>query len=422
MKISAKYCIGLIITGILVFSACKRTKVPSKVLGDSRTVDEVFAGNLSLDNLYDYENLNTPKHIKQNINRHTVKNKAAMLGRVLFYDKKLSVSNTVSCGSCHKQENAFGLAEKGAEGVNSKTNVQSMRLINLRYSATSQFFWDSRISNITEAVTSPIFNHGEMGYSGIHGGANANDLVKKLGYAGYMQELFKYTYGTPEVTLARMQDALASFVFSLESFDSKYDKERAKINSTQKSANTQNYAGLTAQENSGKDLFFSQGVFNPAGKRVGGGVACVDCHFDGEVAFMNEQKNPTKPSRYSGVFNNSTPLTGNNGITTRIDGSNSSSVSKRSPSLRDLVSQSGVPNTVFFSNASAKTLDDVIEHYKDVKDVKPSFTMDERLVHNKFTKDYDITDAEKESLVAFLKTMSGSNIYTNVKWSDPFVK
>jgi cytochrome c peroxidase len=66
-----------------------------------------------------------------------------------------------------------------------------------------------------------------MGFSGTLGDADLNTLITKLQKIGYYQELFKYTYGSETVSENKIQLALAQFIRSIQSFDSKYDAGRA---------------------------------------------------------------------------------------------------------------------------------------------------------------------------------------------------
>ena len=81
----------------------------------------------------------------------------ATLGRVFFYDTRLSANNTVSCGSCHVQKNAFAAPNRFSKGHDGKlTDRHAMSLVNLRYYARGRFFWDERARSLEEAVLVPI--------------------------------------------------------------------------------------------------------------------------------------------------------------------------------------------------------------------------------------------------------------------------
>ncbi|MCB0577866.1 MAG: cytochrome-c peroxidase, partial [Phaeodactylibacter sp.] len=86
----------------------------------------------------------------------------ATLGRVLFYDRQLSINNAVSCGSCHRQEFAFADGKKGSEGFGGKvTPRNSMGIVNV--AMNNNLFWDSRIASLRQMVVQPVQNHIEMG-------------------------------------------------------------------------------------------------------------------------------------------------------------------------------------------------------------------------------------------------------------------
>ena len=102
----------------------------------------------------------------------------ATLGRVMFYDKRLSKNDTISCSSCHQQEHAFGDPSLASTGVAGTTGRHSMRLVNARFSNEPRFFWDERATSAEDQATQPIQDHKEMGFSGTDGdGEMGNTLT-----------------------------------------------------------------------------------------------------------------------------------------------------------------------------------------------------------------------------------------------------
>ena len=96
----------------------------------------LISGTVDLDNLFDYANQSIPNYINKDNTpaNNAIDNKIATLGRVLFYDKKLSANNTIACASCHKQEKAFGDDATQSTGLSGGlTGRHSMRLINSRF-------------------------------------------------------------------------------------------------------------------------------------------------------------------------------------------------------------------------------------------------------------------------------------------------
>lgn len=408
---------SLTIVAIMAATFLSQCKEPAKIKYgvDDRDVEAVMGDNLKLRNPYNYENQAVPKHIKQSIFREPVTNQLAALGRALFYDKKLSENTKVSCGSCHQQEFAFGANTKGADGAFGQAVKQPMRLVNLKFSATSNLFWDSREEDILKAVKAPILDHTEMGFSGKNGQKSMHDLIDRLQNTQYYNQLFLYAFGSAVVTEEGLEKALAQFILSIQSYDSKFDKAMTAINANDKNNYLKNFPSFNQEENYGKNLFFGEPILNGS-TRLGGGFGCARCHFDGEAGFVQA----AVQTKYGPQQNNTRTIVGeSNGITKNVDGTRSNKLTSRAPSIRELVNSAGVPNTHFFSDASAKSLGDVLEHYNTI--FKLNEKLDERLRQGTAIINYDMSVQNKVDLIAFLKTMSGQDVYTNPKWSNPFL-
>lgn len=262
-----------LITSVFLLS-CNKSDDYTPVPVSYPAVTETFGTNIDLHNLSNYANQIIPNYItNDNSGLNPVTDKGATLGRILFYDKNLSSNNTISCASCHKQEFAFSDTNVSSTGVNGTTGRHSMRLINSRFASETKFFWDERAFNLETQTTMPIKDHGEMGFSGENGDLSFNDLIAKLSTIEYYKELFKFTYGTEEITEVKIQNALAQFIRSIQSFDSKYDIGRSLA-----SNDVQAFTNFTPQENQGKNLFLTPPVFNANGIRTSGGLGCASCH------------------------------------------------------------------------------------------------------------------------------------------------
>ncbi|MBR9919736.1 MAG: cytochrome-c peroxidase [Bacteroidetes bacterium] len=368
---------------------------------NSTAIDETFNGRIDLNSLYNYANQPIPNYInKDNTNVNPITDAGATLGRVLFYDRGLSADYSTACADCHQQAIAFSDPEILSEGANDQTGRHSMRLINARFSEEIRFFWDERAASLEQQTTMPIQDHAEMGFSGLNGDPSLDDLIDRLEATDYYQELFNYVYGTPEVTEVRIQSALAQFVRSIQSFDSKYDAGLAGTNNI-----LQPFPNFTQQENQGKQLFLAPPVFNPAGERVDGGLGCQGCHrgpeFDIDPASLN----------------NGLIRVANNPDLTDL-------TVTRAPSLRDLFKPDGTENGPFMHDGSLATMEEVLDHYNElVFDPGVNNALDVRLRGggpNGPGQKLQMTDGEKEAVIAFLKTLAGSDVYTNEKWSDPF--
>ena len=127
-------------TTLLVLGSCRKEVLPNE--SDQPTaIETTFKGSIDISNPLNYAAQFVPGYItKSNGMSNPVSDKGATLGRVMFYDKQLSVNNTISCGSCHQQGFAFGDTAVASTGVNGKTGRHSMRLVNARFGQEAKFF------------------------------------------------------------------------------------------------------------------------------------------------------------------------------------------------------------------------------------------------------------------------------------------
>ena len=132
----------------------------------------------------------------------------ATLGRVLFYDKKLSLNNTVSCASCHHQDKAFADGLQFSTGFEGRiTTRNSMAIINPI--VQNNLFWDSRSKTIHDLSLQPVQNHIEMGMEDL------DRLVNKLENTEYYKPLYKKAFGEENISYEKISKALSKFVASI---------------------------------------------------------------------------------------------------------------------------------------------------------------------------------------------------------------
>ena len=129
-NITLLYCVGLL--GLL--ASCEpesETEIPVA----NQAILETFGTKINPNALPNYANQAVPNYIrKDNTGNNPITDEKAILGRVLFYDKNLSIDNTVSCGSCHQQAFGFSDPRLASEGVQGGVAARhSMRLINTRF-------------------------------------------------------------------------------------------------------------------------------------------------------------------------------------------------------------------------------------------------------------------------------------------------
>lgn len=390
MRKTSWYILSFIILIILAVSC-------SKDAANNPTLYNKFGDNINLNKLLNYANQSKPAYIvKDNSGMASISNAKATLGRVLFYDKQLSIDNTISCASCHKQVFAFSdtaLASSGVAG--GLTTRHSMRLVNARFANEAKFFWDERAATLQAQTTQPIQSHVEMGFSGQSGRPGLSTLLTKLQGLDYYKELFQFVYGDVTVTENRLQECLSQFVLSIQSFDSRYDAGRSQV-----PADNAPFPNFTAQENQGKQIFITPPVFDANGVRVNGGLGCQGCHAAPEFDID--------------------PNTGNNGIIGNLNAPGIDINVTRAPSLRDLLNANGTPHTPMMHTANFTSLQQVIGHYGSINIAPANTRLDVRLRPNGVGQQLNVTATEVQAVVAFLKTLTGTAIYTDARWSDPF--
>jgi cytochrome c peroxidase len=357
------------------------TDVEIDLTADMPATAAQFGDRLPISAPFNYADQETPNYIRQdNTTNNPIEDKTATLGRVLFYDNALSVDNSVACASCHQQANAFGDLDVLSTGLNGLTGRHSMRLINTRFAEEDRFFWDERASTLEEQTTMPIQDHIEMGFSGEDGNPDIQDLTVKLAEIDYYNELFTWAYGDATVTEERMQESLAQFIRSIQSFDSKYDAGRTAVNDE-----NDDFPNFSTLENQGKRLYMA-----PDNR---GGIGCNGCHRAPEFDIDPDSRS--------------------NGVTSIANSNDTETVNTRAPSLRDLFKANGTLNGPMMHDGSLASMEAVIAHYSDVPNGRD---IDRRVEGQNLDLDQDEIDA----VIAFLKTLSGTDVYNNEKWSDPF--
>lgn len=345
---------------------------------------------------YRYADIELPAHFQARAVRdldntprdNPITDAGAALGRVLFYDTRLSTNNTVACASCHHQKHAFsdpaGKFSKGYEGK--FTDRNAMPLVEARYYARGRFFWDERARTLEEQVLMPVQNKVEMGHE-------LPKMLEALGSVPEYPELYRKAFGDSTVNKERTAKALAQFVRSLLSYRSKYDEGVVQVRSR-----TDDFPNFTREENRGKSLFMNR---------------CANCHM---------------PNGQDAVF--SDPNTQNNGLDADVKvpdiGVADVTLDRnraghfKSPSLRN-IEYTGP----YMHDGRFAKLEDVIEHYSTGIKLHPN--LDGRLRNaggpfgaGRETRGFQFSTGEKASLLAFLKTLSDPKFITDPKFSDPF--
>ncbi len=325
-----------------------------------------------------------------------VSNPGATLGRVLFYDKKLSANGTISCASCHQADHGFSdpnILSEGLEG--GLTRRHSMGIVNARFYADGRFFWDERAETLEEQVLMPFQDEVEMGLS-------LEELIRIIEDQAYYPTLFKDAFGDSIITSDRISKALAQFIRSLVSITSKYDQARSEVSSP-----LMDFPSFTEQENQGKRLFNL-----PRELTNGINGNCVGCHqteaFVGP--FPNLPGSLTSFATSNGLDAVSTFDLGVGESTGNVNDNGKFKV----PSLKNIAIR-----PPYMHDGRFATLEEVIEHYSSGIQNHPNLISP--LVNDDGeVGQFDFNQSEKEALVAFLKTLTDEEMLSDEKFSDPF--
>jgi len=286
----------------------------------------------------------------------------AQLGKRLFFDPILSADRTISCGSCHKQAHAFADPRRVSEGVGARAGRRNAaHLVNLAWVQTG-LFWDGRAASLEEQAGKPIEDPLEMNLP------HEKAVARLLAEADYI-EAFQSAYGAPP-RIELVQKALASFVRSLVSVGSRYDRYLAG-----------EVAALNASEQRGVSLFLDS--------RTG----CFHCHS--QATLTND-----------GFFNNGTSAAGGDAGRQTVTGRSGDFGKFRVPSLRNVE-----VTAPYMHDGSVPSLEAVVEQYAQGGRGHPRT---DAQVHK-----LDLSEADKADLVAFLRSLTDWSFLQDRRFKPP---
>lgn len=306
-----------------------------------------------------------PSNLTKTISSAIINDKKATLGRVLFYDRRVSRDNSVSCASCHQPERAFADGVSLSSGhLGGPTIRNSVSLQHARtYSRGGGIFWDGRGKTLDTSVLEPISHPVEMGLS-------LADLTKKIYSEPYYQELFVAAYESSVPSPEKVGECLADFIEAMASFRSKYD-----------TASVTAFANFTAEETAGRSIFSQR---------------CASCHPVGTFT--------------TGAFaNNGLELQYQDPGLAALSGLPSDEGKFRTPSLRQVAL-----TAPYMHDGRFATLREVIDFYDHGVTKHPNLT--KPLTGTAM----NLKETEKQALEAFLKTLTDTSVQENPAFSDPF--
>jgi cytochrome c peroxidase len=282
------------------------------------------------------------------------------LGRTLFFDQRLSIDGSVSCGTCHNPRFAFTDAKPTSAGVKGRTGKRSApTIINQVYSRTQN--WDGGAATLEEQAKGPLTNPIEMG--------NTLEGVVRLlsGIPGYAV-MFAAAFGTPEVSIDRVTQAIATFERTVVSGNSPYDRFKAG-----------DKRAMTKSQIRGTMVFYGRGrcdeCHNGLNLNTSGNFqAPYDAQFHNLGVGM-DKKNPdegrydmTKNPRDWGAF--------------------------KTPTLREIAK-----TAPYMHDGSLRTLEEVVDFYDKGGSLNQNL--------DRAMKPLKLTAREKKDLIHFLQALSG---------------
>ncbi len=328
----------------------------------------------------------------------------ATLGRVLFYDKNLSKDGTISCGSCHKQEYAFGDNAAVSKGVfdrsgdrnsialMSVTSFAAQYGTDLNGPAGKRFFWDNRARTAQDQCRGSMTNPKEMDMS-------MADIVAAVQAQPYYAPLFKKAFDDTNVSEDRVTQAIAEFVNSIGSLNSRFDLA-AKANQDKGLFDVVNlpFSDFSVQENKGKSLYM---------------LHCGSCHGFDQVNLPIVNSPNGFPIALDHTSNglDVDPVDKGVGV---FSGDVQEEGTFKIPSLRNVAK-----SAPYMHDGRFNTLEEVVEHYNS--GIQPHVNLNPLLRDlDGSPKRLNLSNDDKQALVAFLKTLTDDKVLADVRFSNPF--
>lgn len=306
---------------------------------------------------------------------------AISLGRHLFWEKKMSLDNTISCGSCHLPNHAFSDPATFSLGVGGAIGErQSMTLANVGWSPT--YFWDGREGSLEAQIVQPVIHPKEMNQSW-------GQTLEKLKTDPQYKPMFHAAFGSDHITQSRVTRAIAQFIRTMISGNSKYDRWKLGLED------------FTFAEERGFELFILEGGDPASGQGGQFGADCFHCHTLGGNQFTN----------YELINNGLDPESAWTDLGLgAITGDPFDNAKFKVPTLRNI--EKSAP---YMHDGRFQTLEEVIEHYN--MGGHPSTTTSPFMKYSQ--GGLNLPPEDKLALIAFLKTLTDDAFMENPAFSDP---
>lgn len=299
------------------------------------------------------------------------------LGRMLFYETRLSGDNSMACASCHNQENAFTDTSRFSVGIDGlEGHRQAMSAVNMLWN-TNGYFWDGRVQKLRDQSIMPIQDPLEMNET-------MENVVEKLEQDTLYTHQFFRAFGSENISSYRIGLALEQFMNSIVSYRSKYDLY------------LEGTATFTEEEELGMDLFFNE--YNPFFPETSG-ADCGHCH--GGKNFSSQE-----------YMNNGLDSIYNDDGRYEVTGLESDRGAMKVTTLRNIEL-----TPPYMHDGRFKTLEEVIDHYNE--GLHNNASLNPALAMTMGTG-LMLTDTDKSALLAFLKTLTDTSLIQDSHYASPF--
>lgn len=333
-------------------------------------------------------------------------NQKAGLGRVLFYDKNLSKDRSVSCASCHKQSKAFSDDVAFSLGIEGKRTARnSLPLANVasfsaHYSIIDGkmplLLWDERSPDVSSQSRQTFANPLEMGME-------MADVVNRVKEKDYYPYLWRKLYGNFEPTEEQVLECLQEFVGAMGSHDTKLDIAMEKTQ------------GDLSQTGADQAILISQAYYGPSDTTILILPVLGEAGERGRVIFVNNCTKCHSPIRpFQEVFAACIGLDmeyTDKGLA-ELTGNSADVGVFKSPSLRNIALTGP-----YMHDGRFNTLKEVVDFYSD--QVKPHPNLHPRMMHDG-DQNLHLTATQKQDLIAFLHTLTDTELAFDPRFSNPF--
>lgn len=326
------------------------------------------------------------------------------LGRHLFYDKRLSADQSMSCATCHQQDKAFTDGLSVAKGVTGQKGARSaMALANVAYLPV--LTWSNpNLTALEVQALVPMFGEHpvEMGMAG-----REKEMFARLQADPIYQRLFAQAYPAEArqgldvlYSLATVTRAIASFERSLLSFDSPYDRYTY---GGQKNA-------MSASALRGEALFFGEKM------------ECYHCH--GGFNFTDNIQHSKLPFAEKGFHNTGLYNVDGKGAYPKanpgireLTGDADDEGKFRTPSLRNVAL-----TAPYMHDGSIPTLTAVIRDHYAVSGRAARSASGASPMRSSLIAGFELTNQEVSDVVAFLNSLTDESFVRSPKHADPWLK